>query len=371
MDIANWKKMFLQILKMVCDYYRIDEEDIASRGPEKKDQKYDITTVRKWMNGDRFPNKKSQKDLMSFVCEQIITSKSSKNISYQFSFIYKKVEGICADFSLKDIRDFAQASNEDIPTFVSTVLNYCIAGIRQEEAAAKAGIHHAEEPCNEKTKAVIFDFDGTLTEGHANRTTWEDIWTKLGYDVEECRFYHELFDRKSITHEAWCKITENRFKQRGMNEQILKEIAKEITLMPGIQEVLDLLSSHSIKLYIVSGSIYSVICDALGPLFEKFDGIKANLFDFNEDETLQRIVGTKYDFEGKATYITELSEKLHIHPSSILFVGNSLNDKYAHISGAKTLCINPQNTDVSDKIVWNNCLESCSNLNEIIPFINL
>ena len=30
-----------------------------------------------------------------------------------------------------------------------------------------------------KTLVIVFDFDGTLTSGETNRTTWESLWTSL------------------------------------------------------------------------------------------------------------------------------------------------------------------------------------------------
>lgn len=113
----------------------------------------------------------------------------------------------------------------------------------------------------------------------------------------------------------------------------------------------------------------AVIRSVIHPVYQYIDGIKANEFRFGDDGFLKEIIGTKYDFEGKASYISELSKELRVHPSDILFIGNSINDRFAYESGARTLCINPQLTDISDSKVWNACINSCRNLTEILDYI--
>ena len=113
-----------------------------------------------------------------------------------------------------------------------------------------------------------------------------------------------------------------------------------------------------------------VIRSVLGAIYQYVDGIKANEFRFdNESGILLEIIGTKYDFEGKAYYISEIAEELRISPHDILFVGNSINDQSAYMSGARTLCINPKVTDILNQTVWNNCIPSCDNLWDIMKYI--
>ena len=96
---------------------------------------------------------------------------------------------------------------------------------------------------------------------------------------------------------------------------------------------------------------------------------KANYFKFDSNGFLMEIVGTHYDNLGKAYYISQIAEELNISPQDILFVGNSMNDRFACRSGARTLCINPTLTDPFDKKVWNNCIQSCESLGEILAFL--
>ena len=67
-------------------------------------------------------------------------------------------------------------------------------------------------------------------------------------------------------------------------------------------------------------------------------------------------------------WTTDASE-LKISPADIWFVGNSVNDRFAYKSGAKTLCINPKLTDPTNQTVWNRCIPKCENLLEIFQYI--
>lgn len=362
-DVTRWEKIFVKLLSLICTSCMIKAKDIAN------ESKNDITTVRRWLSGERFPRDDSQKFLLEYLPEQA----KKQSAYFDFPAFYRKTEAIFADYGLQNIRRFKKNCKNDISLFVQKVLHYCFTSKLEAQNNHTKPNHSKEsnstEPTLQKTRAIVFDFDGTLTTCKANRTTWEDIWTALGYDVEICRDYHKQFDQKIITHEEWCKITEDYFRQKNLNLQILDNIAKEITLMPGIDTFLKEMRKHHIKMYIVSGSIFYIIRKALGSYYLDFDGIKANQFFFNDDDTLQEIAGTAYDFEGKAEYINQLAKELHIEPSSILFVGNSLNDEYAHASGARTLCINPKKTDSSNKTIWHDCIQSCTNLNDILPYI--
>lgn len=69
-----------------------------------------------------------------------------------------------------------------------------------------------------------------------------------------------------------------------------------------------------------------VIQAVLGNLNRYVDNIRANQLMFNEAGFLTQIIGTKYDFEGKADYIVQIANELKISTKDILFVGNSRND---------------------------------------------
>ena len=208
-------------------------------------------------------------------------------------------------------------------------------------------------------KAVIFDFDGTLTEKKGN--LWKRIWKDLGHDIGPDSYYVSLFKRfmsGNITHRQWCKLTLEAFQEKGFTKQKLDEITDDMTLIHGAEDLIKYLHSKGLELHIVSGNIISVIEKVLGPNNRYISAIKANKFLFDKQGNITEIVGTKYDHEGKATYIKELCEKKGYKPSEVLFIGNSMNDEWVYQSGARTLCVNPDDTKSENSTIWNKVIHT-------------
>lgn len=208
-------------------------------------------------------------------------------------------------------------------------------------------------------KAVIFDFDGTLTEKKGN--LWKRIWKELGHDIGPDSYYVSLFKRfmsGNITHRQWCELTLEAFQEKGFTKQKLDEITDDMTLIQGAEDLIKYLHDRSFELHIVSGNIISVIEKVLGPNNRYISAIKANEFLFDENGNITEIVGTKYDHEGKATYIKELCEKKGYKPSEVLFIGNSMNDEWVYQSGARTLCVNPDDTKSENSTIWNKVIHT-------------
>ena len=203
-------------------------------------------------------------------------------------------------------------------------------------------------------KAVIFDFDGTLTEKQGN--LWKTIWRELGYDIGPNSYYVSLFKRfmsGNITHKEWCDLTKEAFQEKGFNKQILDNITDNMKLISGAEELIKNLHSKGIELHIVSGNIVSVIKKVLGESKKYISEIKANEFLFDSNGDITEIVGTKYDHEGKARYIKELCLQKGYKPSEIHFIGNSMNDEWVYQSGARTLCVNPDDAKCENSTIWN------------------
>lgn len=212
-------------------------------------------------------------------------------------------------------------------------------------------ISHKTKPI----KVIVFDFDGTLTYKDGLHSSWEKIWVYLGYKVQDCLKYYDLFKAGKISHQQWCDLTCEAFKKKQLTQGTLESISKEIQLMDGVKEVLyKLKNEHHLKLYIVSGSILQLIELVLGDNIDNyFDGYKANIFIFHTNNKLAKIIGTEFDFEGKATYIKKIAQEEHIDSmSEILFIGNSDNDEYVYRSGAQTLCFNPVQTHSNNRKIW-------------------
>ena len=89
----------------------------------------------------------------------------------------------------------------------------------------------------------------------------------------------------------------------------------------------------------------------------------------NNKGYLEGIIGTPYDFEGKAKFIKRIIEDKGIDPNSILYVGNSFNDEFVYLSGVETLCVNPVGTDFYNNKVWHNYIRRLVSLKEILPYV--
>ena len=66
-----------------------------------------------------------------------------------------------------------------------------------------------------------------------------------------------------------------------------------------------------------------------------------------------------------------MANNLEISTKDILFIGNSINDRFAYLSGAQTLCINPRYADISNLEVWNYTIYSTTTLKDILKRIRL
>lgn len=220
-----------------------------------------------------------------------------------------------------------------------------------------------------ETKAVVFDFGGTLTRSMSSRSTWERMWELVGYTSHDAGHLHRQFLEKRITHQQWCDVTAERLREKGFSRQHLKRIADSIELLPGVEATVRSLRDRGIQVHIVSGSIREIVADVLGPLFPLFSSIMANEITFDSAGLIRDIRGTKFDFEGKARYLKRVAQDLNCQPIEVLFVGNSLNDSWANQSGARTLCVNPVDVDFSNTSIWCDYIREMSSVEEILRFV--
>lgn len=221
-------------------------------------------------------------------------------------------------------------------------------------------------------KAVFFDFDGTLT--YKSPNIWRKIWNACGYDTSKDSYYaklYRMFISKQITHQEWCDLTCAEFKKANFKQSLLSDLSSDIKLIEGLEETLEALKSSGYSLHVVSGNIVPVIQVVLGENVKYFDSINANNVYFDENGTINYIKGTNYDFEGKAKFINEFKTLTNSDSGDLTFVGNSSNDEWAHQSGCRTICINPDETDSENTTKWHICKENVINLTEILQYFQL
>ena len=219
-------------------------------------------------------------------------------------------------------------------------------------------------------KAVIFDFDGTLTK--LSQNVWKQTWTALGYDTGEGSYYKQLFSKflsKEITHSEWIDLTCKAYIERGLDKKTLLDIGKKIEMHNGFEEMLIDLKSKGYSLHIVSGNIGDVVCDVLKDNVKYFDSINTNSFKFDNSGKLIDIIGTNYDYEGKANFVNSFMLENDISASDITFVGNGDNDEWVYTTGCETICVNPDRTDADNKTIWHNAVKNLTDLRQLLPII--
>lgn len=351
----EWCKRFGVILQAVFDIYEIDYTRFADAFM------YNTSTIRYWIAGRNLPSKQLLESLRQYILNHVTPKEERDN---QFR---KLARNIFFEASSLDVYNKIETPRTKINYFIIDVLMFCYNSAKGRQYTNSCSQTSIES--TGKTQVIVFDFDGTLTSGKSDRTTWEYLWIRLGYDVKECHELHRRFNLKEISHDEWCKLTEIKFKKGGLRREHLNQIARKTHLIKGARGTLKELKRKDIRIYIVSGSIYSIISDVLGSSLQYIDAIKANSFTFDADGNLESIVGTEYDFEGKAEYIKRIANELRISCADILFVGNSINDQFAYVSGAQTLCINPKMTDPTNTDVWHDCIFECTDLKQIMNYI--
>jgi len=220
-------------------------------------------------------------------------------------------------------------------------------------------------------KTVVFDFDGTLTVKSSD--IWKSIFIELGYDVKDESGDYKMqmkdFFNNKITYQEWCDQTCKSYTDKKFSKQILYKLADKIKLLNGFDKTIKTLVDNNIELHIVSGNFVEVIKYVLGDKAKYFKTINASRMVFDDNDLLTKIVGTEYDFDGKAKFITEYCQKNKVNPSEVCFVGNGDNDEWAYKAGCKTICVNPENTDHTNLKVWNKTLHCLKNLEDILPEI--
>lgn len=219
-------------------------------------------------------------------------------------------------------------------------------------------------------KAIVFDFDGTLTKSRKGSNCWYEVWKYID-DLEYDNFLYNKYKRKEIDDGTWMKLIIKRYREKDVRRVYLHEISKKLELLPGTRETLKKLYENGAKIFVLSGGIKQIIEDVFKR--EKVDKFITAIetydliFD-NNGKLINYSRPSLHNLENKNEYIELIKNQYNFKSEDILFVGNGSNDEMVYLSGARTLCINPDDTDPSNKTIWHNQIENCENLSEILKF---
>lgn len=220
-------------------------------------------------------------------------------------------------------------------------------------------------------KAIIFDFDGTLTKSKKGSNCWCKIWDYLG-DLEYDNKLYGMFKRNEINDEEWLDLIFERYVEKGLNDHAMQEISDKIELLDGVEETFEKLKENNVKIYILSGGIRQIIEKVLNRegVLEYISSFEAYDLNFDEEGKLVSYSSPKHNVEKKYEFVEILKNQLGIESDEILFVGNGKNDEEVYKSGAKTLCINPDGADFENRLVWTYAIEECTSMCDILKYCN-
>ncbi|GBE18623.1 phosphoserine phosphatase [archaeon BMS3Abin16] len=167
-------------------------------------------------------------------------------------------------------------------------------------------------------RLIVFDMDSTITDDEVI----DALATAAGVEAEV----------KSITARAmqgdldFKKALKDRVKLlTGMPVSVLEDIAENLTLTPGTEELLSTLKSMGYKTALISGG-FTFFTDRLKEELD-FDYAYANKLDIVDGRLTGRIRGRIIDAEGKGRIIQELAKKENISTDNIVAVGDGANDQ--------------------------------------------
>lgn len=187
-------------------------------------------------------------------------------------------------------------------------------------------------------KLVIFDFDGTLLRGNAFEFSWEAIWNSLGFAESQQADLRREYRRRAgdgasaevriAAYQDWCDKACAMFRARGLTRDQLKALVEPMRLTVHCREALTALRQAGLATAIVSGGVNTFLEDAFPDFREYVDFAFINQLAFSEDGTLEGVLATAYDFQGKSDALDLLCKRVGCAPNEVVFVGDRFNDEY-------------------------------------------
>lgn len=218
-----------------------------------------------------------------------------------------------------------------------------------------------------KTKVIIFDYDGTLTKVEKGYNSWLVVWEAIDkVDLDE---YHYLkYASGEYTYDDWLYACLDEYKKYGVSRDLFHTLAEKSRQIKGLEDVLKYLTSGGIKLYILSGGIKNIIDIHLGKLTKYFTSIEAHEFIYDENGVVSSVIPLDHSLGSKDEFVRRIINKYNLQADQVLFVGNGDNDETVYKTGARTLCLNPDNAHYTDKKLWDNYIFT-DDIHDILQFI--
>lgn len=110
----------------------------------------------------------------------------------------------------------------------------------------------------------------------------------------------------------------------GASEQILEQVAQNLPLMPGLNNLIDTLKQHNWRIAIASGG-FTYFADHLKDLLA-LDAAYANQLEIEAGKLTGKVLGEVVDAKAKADSIVQLTSDYNIAMDQTVAVGDGAND---------------------------------------------
>lgn len=221
-----------------------------------------------------------------------------------------------------------------------------------------------------KTKAIIFDFDGTLTKPHKFPNSWARLWHKIGCQEEDDILYGK-FNNKEITYDEWLEECLKIFRRERVCKKDFQEISKDTSLVDFFDEYMHTLANNNVSVYVLSGGIGNVIECKLENYKKQIKEIICDKFKLDEHEIVCGYESIPQSLAKKSKVVYSILEKDKLSKDEVVFIGNGANDEEVYLTGVKTICVNPDcNAHPENKTFWKEYIKDCNDIRKTLNFID-
>lgn len=182
-------------------------------------------------------------------------------------------------------------------------------------------------------KLVVFDLDGTLID----KEIIDEIAKLANVEEEVKAITLEAMEGK-IKFKKAIKERVNLFK--GIKEDVLKDMAKEIELTQEAKELIYRLKELNYKIAIISGA-FTIFTDALKEKYP-IDYTYGNKLEIRGGVLTGNLEGSIIDAYGKAKIMKEIAKKEGICVSDVIAVGDGANDRIMIKKAGLGIALNPK-----------------------------
>lgn len=199
------------------------------------------------------------------------------------------------------------------PTIKAWALFQSILAIADEQ-----GFDIAMMPQNHRTKKLLIcDMDSTIVASE----TLDDVAAKVGIgeqvkQITERAMRGELDFRQALDERVGLL--------KGLSEKLFYEIANEVVLNPGAEQLIKQANANNMKTILVSGGfepIVKVVVDKLG-----FDRYVCNKLEIKDGQLTGSVIEPIVDASTKLSVLKEECQNLNIELHDICAIGDGAND---------------------------------------------